>query len=494
MAAKDDLDKAKAALAKGQEFYTFEGKTYDLTGLRKLVNETLPERIETEAKQAKEKQEQDKQRAEQRTLNAAQQNVDKAQRGFDNAVRRFNKRTVTQSVVDAARAKLKAAQEELRIAQRTLPQTPQPATTAKPTVAPTNAGTVITKPADIPAGTTGTTPSGKATDGTGTTVSPAGTKKPEDTTKKKPEATTKNILDELAARFPAYRDWTLDQATAYFGADLIKVFTDAANGVYGVGAEFNQEAIARAIEGTNYWRNTQAAIRNWDALPQVDRDRRVSDRKLQLASTFGELQLDDATLTDLSTTAERTGLKDLGLRQLVFGAAFKDTGRPGRLSPRKLALESSEADELRGIAKAYGFRSPDLDAQIESVLTGKTYAPTGTVLTTESFRQKAEQTARGLFPHLKDQFDSGLTLNDIFGNYREIAARVLELDPSEVDYMRDEKWFDAFGSQKDGLPTLSSWVTKLKTEDKYNWRFTNQANQQVSSVASTLERAFGLIK
>jgi hypothetical protein len=226
----------------------------------------------------------------------------------------------------------------------------------------------------------------------------------------------------------------------------------------------------------------------------VDRDRRVSDRKLQLASTFGELQLDDATLTDLSTTAERTGLKDLGLRQLVFGAAFKDTGRPGRLSPRKLALESSEADELRRIAKAYGFRSPDLDAQIESVLTGKTYAPTGTVLTTESFRQKAEQTARGLFPHLKDQFDSGLTLNDIFGNYREIAARVLELDPSEVDYMRDEKWFDAFGSQKDGLPTLSSWVTKLKSEPKYGWRFTNQANQQVSSVVSTLERAFGLIK
>ena len=481
MATKDDLDKAKAALAKGQEFYTFEGKTYDLTGLRKLV-ETLKNRAKTEAKQAKQKQEQDKQRAEQRTPNAAQKNVEKAQREFDDAVRRFNKRTVTQSVVDAARAKLKAAQEELGIAQRTLPQTPQPATTAKPTVAPTKPGTAPTKPADTPK------PDTKKPEDTTK-------KKPEeDTTKKKPEATTKNILDELAARFPAYRDWTLDQATAYFGADLIKVFTDAANGVYGVGAEFNQEAIARAIEGTNYWRNTQAAIRNWDALPQVDRDRRVSDRKLQLASTFGELQLDDATLTDLSTTAERTGLKDLGLRQLVFGAAFKDTGRPGRLSPRKLALESSEADALRGIAKAYGFRSSDLDAQIESVLTGNMYAPTGTVLTTESFRQKAEQTARGLFPHLKDQFDSGLTLNDIFGNYQQIAARVLELDPSEVDYMRDEKWFDAFGSQKDGLPSLSSWVTKLKSEPKYGWRFTNQANQQVSSVASTLERAFGLIK
>jgi hypothetical protein len=466
--------------------------------LKKLV-EQLEKRVEQEAKAAEKAAAAAKTAVDRRDPKLAADAVAKAQKRFDAAVKRFTgKGTIAESEVERLRLELIQAQEILarltptptRTVATPAATTPQ---TTQPFVGPPLAGYGPT-PGTPPTGATGATgpsptPTSSGSKGAGAT---GGTKKPDGT--KPPAATTESILDELAARFPAYQDWTLEQATAYFGADLIKVFTDAANGVYGVGAEFNQEAIARAIEGTNYWRNTQAAIRNWDALPQVDRDRRVSDRKLQLASTFGELQLDDATLTDLSTTAERTGLKDLGLRQLVFGAAFKDTGRPGRLSPRKLALESSEADALRGIAKAYGFRSSDLDAQIESVLTGKTYAPTGTVLTTESFRQKAEQTARGLFPHLKDQFDSGLTLNDIFGNYQQIAARVLELDPSEVDYMRDEKWFDAFGSQKDGLPTLSSWVTKLKTEDKYNWRFTNQANQQVSSVASTLERAFGLIK
>jgi hypothetical protein len=49
--------------------------------------------------------------------------------------------------------------------------------------------------------------------------------------------------------------------------------------------------------------------------------------------------------------------------------------------------------------------------------------------------------------------------------------------------------------QKDNLPmTLAEWNKELKTNPDYGWRFTNKANQQVSSVASTLERAFGLIK
>jgi len=496
MAAKDDLAKAKAALKEGVQSYTFEGKTYSLGGLKKLV-EQLEKRVEQEAKAAEKAAAAAKTAADRRDPKLAADAVAKAQKRFDAAVKRFvDKGTIAESEVERLRLELQQAQEVLARL------TPTPTrTVATPSKTPT---TTTTKPSDGSSlkaeearlaglapkrgggGAGGAGPGGAGAGGTGTT-----TKKPDET--KPPAATTESILDELAARFPAYQDWTLEQATAYFGSDLIKVLTDTANGVYGTGANKNKEAIARAIEGTNYWRTTVSSIRNWDALGKPDQDRRVTDQKRVLAQTLGELQLDDATLTELATTIQRTGLSDLGAKQLVFGAAFKQSAKPG-VDPRRLALQSSEADALRRVAKAYGFRSSDLDDQIESVLTGKPYAPTGTVLTTESFRQKAEQAARGAFPHLKKQFDSGLTLNDIFGNYREIAARVLEVDPSQVDYMSDEKWFDAFGSQKDGLPSLSSWVAKLKTDPKYGWRFTNQANQQVSSVVSTLERAFGLIK
>lgn len=497
MAAQDDFDKAQAALEKGVQSYTFKGKTYSLKELR---DDLIPE-LRKAAKAERETQAAAKKAAStaaaRRDVKKAQQNVKDAQKAFDNATERFVNRTVTEEVVTAARTRLIQAQEVLA---RLTPTPTRTVTT--PSKTPT---TTTTKPSDgsslkaeearlaglapKPAGSGagGAGPGGAGAGGTGTT-----TKKPDET--KPPAATTESILDELAARFPAYQDWTLEQATGYFGADLIKVLTDTANGVYGVGANKNTEAIKRAIEGTGYWRTTAAAIKNWDQLAKPDQDRRVADQKRLLAQTFGELQLDDFTLTNLATTIQRTGLDQLGAKQLVFGEAFARPRTGTGPQSAQLALESAAADNLRNIARAYGFRPSDLDAQIQAILTGKPYAPTGTVLTEEAFRQKAQKDAAGAFPHLKDQFDSGLTLNDVFGNYREIASRVLELDPNEVDYMKDDKWLAAFGTQKDGLPSLSSWVTTLKTDPKYNWRFTNQANQQASSVVATLEKAFGLIR
>jgi hypothetical protein len=304
--------------------------------------------------------------------------------------------------------------------------------------------------------------------------------------------TTGNILDELASKFPAYRDWTVEQATGYFGADLITVFNDVAAGKYGKGKEKDAEAIKRAIEGTAYWQNTASSIRTWDGLEATAQAKLVADQKRQLAQTFGELALDDATLTDLARTIQRTGLNDLGARQLVYGAAFTRPRTETGPQPRQLALESSVADEIRRIGRSYGYAPRDLDAQIESILTGNPYGETGQVLTKDAFRQKAEKLARGSFGHLKDQFDSGLTLEDIFGNYRELASRVLEIDPNQIDFVKDpKKWLPAFGTAQTGQLSLADWVTKLKSEEQYGWQFTNQAKQQATNLVMGLEKAFG---
>ena len=489
MAAKDDLAKAQAALEQGVRTYSFEGKTYDLAGLRKLVEETLPARVEKETAKAKKAAAASKAAAKLRDPKRAQQAVNQAQQEFDDAVKRFLDRNVTQSFVDAARTKLVQAQETLA---RLTPTPTAPVTTpvtTTPAAAPSDDSSLKAEAARLARLAADKGGVGGATvPGAGTTPKQPGDKKPAETN-------IENILNELATQFPAYQDWTLEQATGYFGADLIKVLTDTANGVYGTGANKNKEAIARAIEGTTYWRTTVSSIRNWDALAKPDQDRRVVDQKRLLAQTFGELQLDDATLTDLATTIQRTGLSDLGAKQLVYGAAFARPRSELGPQPAKLALESAAADEIRKIARAYGYMPSDIDNQIQAILTGKPYAATGTVLTTDSFRQKAQKAAQGSFRHLKDQFDAGLTLDDVFGNYQAIASRVLEIDPSEIDYMKDwSKWGAAFGNDKDGLPSLSAWVQKLKTDPAYGYQFTTQANAEVSNVVSTLEKAFGFRK
>ena len=492
MSAQTDLDKVLKAQKDLVRQYTYKNRTYTLAELPGLIRE-LRAAVAEEQKAAGAKKKEAERLEATRGIKSATAARDKAKKAFENAGERYLDGTLTAQQLETFRIAYLTSEETLARLTPTKPVARPSGTTA--TTKQPQMGQTVEERRLAAAAAAAANGGGGGGGGGGKGGGGKGGAKPEKPEEPpKPEVTAQNILDELAARFPAYQDWTVEQATSYFGADLIKVLTDTANGVYGVGANKNTEAIKRAIEGTGYWRTTAAAIKNWDQLAKPDQDRRVADQKRLLAQTFGELQLDDFTLTNLATTIQRTGLDQLGAKQLVFGEAFARPRTGTGPQSAQLALESAAADNLRNIARAYGFRPSDLDAQIQAILTGKPYAPTGTVLTEEAFRQKAQKDAAGAFPHLKDQFDSGLTLNDVFGNYREIASRVLELDPNEVDYMKDDKWLAAFGTQKDGLPSLSSWVTTLKTDPKYGWRFTNQANQQASSVVATLEKAFGLIR
>lgn len=299
-----------------------------------------------------------------------------------------------------------------------------------------------------------------------------------------------DFLDELAARFPAYADWTSEQAIAYFGDDLIQVLREISDGTLDPDSDVGRAAIERRFESTNYWLTVDDAVKKWDAYSDTQRSRLVVEQKRSLAQAFGDLQLDDATLTDLATTIQRTGLNEIGAKQLVYGRAFQ---RPASsaLDTRAIALDSADADKIRSIARAYGYNPLDIDSQIEAILSGQQYGPTGTVLTEESFRQKAQRYAKGQYSWLSDQFDAGLTLNDIMGNYTEIASRVLEIDPSAIDYVGDPKWQEALGTASSGQLPLNQWVQKLKSDPQYGYQYTNQANAEVSKIVSDLEKAFG---
>ena len=489
MAASDDLKQAEKALRDGVRSYAFGGRTYTLAELRDDLVPKLKALAETESKKAQEQKVKEAKGAEAKSVATAQTAFNKAEKQFQFVLGKFNERTATQQAVDEARLRRDTAAENLARAKGAVPKTvaARPSQTTQPVVAP--------KPADgsaeraEEARLAGLQPSkGGVGGGVG------GGKKPDEVAvPAAPEIG--NILDELAQQFPAYRDWTLEQATGYFGADLIQVFNDVAAGKYGRGKDKDRDAIKRAISGTQYWLTTENSIRTWDGLEPTTQAKLVQEQKRQLAQTFGELALDDATLTELATTIQRTGLKDLGATQLVYGTAFARPRTETGPQPRQLALESSLADEIRRIGKEYGYVPSDLDAQIEAILTGKPYAPTGQVLTKDAFRQKAEKLARGSFGHLKDQFDSGLTLEDIFGNYRQLASRVLEIDPNQIDYVKDpNKWLPAFGTAQTGQMSLSDWVTKLKSDDQYGWQFTNQARQQATNLVMKMEKAFGFRK
>jgi hypothetical protein len=84
-------------------------------------------------------------------------------------------------------------------------------------------------------------------------------------------------------------------------------------------------------------------------------------------------------------------------------------------------------------------------------------------------------------------------LEDIGGNYRRYAAQLLERSEDEID-MFSGPYLQAFGSKESGQLSLTDWIQKVKSDSKFGWQFTKQANDQATDVALTLARAFGKVQ
>ena len=296
--------------------------------------------------------------------------------------------------------------------------------------------------------------------------------------------TDKDVQDTIAKIKEKYPDYGFffDQDAGGFGDDVRQILIQAYKENWTI-TKFDA-----AYKQTNYYKETSDKARLWNG-------KSPEQRKEETKAKLADLQADYADLFDFegaSAIAEqiaknvaRLGLTGNRLKTFVFAEAL-------RLKPAAITaptLTTNEADTLRSTVREFGYNPSD--DEINSVLTGQPDRK-GMLLNKNTLIERAKNAAKGLYPHLSQQLDAGLSLDDVFKNYKQFAATILEIDPTEIDFASDPKWAEAFGNEKTGMLSLSAWQDKLKTDPKYGWKFTNQANQQVNSVVSTLERAFGL--
>jgi hypothetical protein len=69
----------------------------------------------------------------------------------------------------------------------------------------------------------------------------------------------------------------------------------------------------------------------------------------------------------------------------------------------------------------------------------------------------------------------------------------LEKAPDQVAFLDGNGVPTQFASALMGEKpmSLTDWITKLKSDDKYGWQFTNEAKQQASNLVMDLEKKFG---
>jgi len=470
MSAENDLEKAQAALEKGVRSYSFEGKTYSLTKLKNDLIPLLEKRAESEAKKAAE----EGKKAASRSVVEAQKSVDAAQKRFDAAVQRFvTKGTISEAEVNRLRLDLQQKQEILA------------RLSARPTVTKPTGGKFISP---VPMGVV---PSGSVTGKpTGVTGSNGGgvtgvVGKP---TKPPTEEVTPS-WEELVAQQAGEYAYLLDPK--YEGVpDLLRKAVQQ-------GWFKSQEGLAQFVQElkkTPYGLNTTRVQQAFDLKTPAEKQLAVQKQIDAIRAEYGEIQFDQSTLEEVAGVAARNGSTGVDLGRLVYRAAFKrGAAAPAFTAPTaaKTALGGADADRIRAIYRAYA--QPVDNDQIARILAQEVDPASGVVMTEDMLRNNLRDLAKVAYQPFADLLDRGVSVETIFSPYQRIAASVLEKSADQVALVDANGVPTKFAAALMGEKpkSLTDWITTLKSEDKYEWQFTNEAKQQASNLVMKLEKDFG---
>lgn len=299
----------------------------------------------------------------------------------------------------------------------------------------------------------------------------------------------------FAERFPQYVR-IIDggqgeaEARALFGDEVVNIILDVAQNPdqYDFTLESGVAAFRGRIAATPYYQNTSNARKDFDTLTPGEQEEKVKNARIDIASAFGDYFLTVKELDMLSREVARSNLQGVARQQYI--ASKVGTRKRGKED----VLTTVEADEIRKIAKAYGYKPADLDDQIFSAVTGQVYSPLGTIMTADSIRAQGQQLAKAAYFHLAPQIDAGLTLDQIFSPYRQRAARTLER--AETDISFDDPLFSmALNPNKNGQQmTLTEWDRMVRTDPRFGFQYTQAANQDATNIGLSIARMFGGIK
>ena len=324
----------------------------------------------------------------------------------------------------------------------------------------------------------------------------------------KPADKAKNVeaqKQQLIARYPAFKGLfngnaeDMSKLVSEFGQDLVDlllaVVADGSkplqNKQFDFTTQAGQDAFNTKFASTKYYTSSTATQRAFELSAAPDKAQKLEAMVQSIAESYGDLKLTRPVLEKIAGQALRNGysIDSISLAHLVNSTALST---PSAADPTVSAIAgTNQVNELMTIAKNYAYAPANLMSQIESVLTGKPY--NGVVLSVDGFTNMAKQQAIGMYSHLKDRIDSGSSLEDIFGGYRNRIANTLELDPKSIQ-ITNPLYARVLGTADTGQMSLADVDTLVKTDERYGYQYTKKANKDALGMGTALARMFGEYK
>ena len=279
-----------------------------------------------------------------------------------------------------------------------------------------------------------------------------------------------------------------DKARTMFGNDLIDLFIDVATNPdnYDLTSEAGLNAFDGKLMATKYYQETGDKQRKWDLETTGNKTSLINLTRPKIASRYAALNLSKDQIDSITTYVLRNGMDDFTTDQYVYSLSAE--------MGKSLAGAIPEAEDMRKIARSYGYRPTDLEDMIAASATGKAYGPSGETITQDTLRNKAKNYAKALYPHLMQQIDAGMTLADVFEPYKDRAAQILEKPVTAFD-MNDPLFMRALKADEKGQQmSMGEWERTIKSDAKYGYQYTQEANDIAQSMGLYIARAFGKIK
>lgn len=262
------------------------------------------------------------------------------------------------------------------------------------------------------------------------------------------------------------------------------------------GSEFSPEAFAAKLYATDWWRTTQASVRQWDARFGQDPASAQADVRGRVAeirdiagqaglalSTQQALQFAEQTLR-FGIATSSAEFRD-GLALLIPGFSGDAQGNLNRAPAGQFGLVYAQVKKL---ARDYLMPLSDRDAYD---LARKAFA--GDV-SLEGLAVTWGHHARTRSPALAQAIDAGQTPAEYFAPIRGAVASELEISADTIDLF-DPQWSQLLGVEdgKGGTRLMSIGEAQLFARSRPEWRKTRRANDEESNLTRTLLREMGAI-
>lgn len=283
--------------------------------------------------------------------------------------------------------------------------------------------------------------------------------------------------DEIRAQVQSQYGWA---AALQDIPDVAKILNDAANGAISI-AE-----VGNLFRGTNYYRTTTEAERNWTVLEKsspADATARKDQQRLAVQAQAAKLGLDpnNPRLNQIADMTLRYGWNDQQVAQaLASEVRFDPSGQ-----------QRGVLAQLQQAAREYVLPlSPDaMTAWASGIVAG--------TRTADDFVNYARDQAKSLFPGMAGALDDpNMTVRKYLDPYAQDTAKLLGMNPDDIDW-NDTKWQRAVNQidPKTGVRTVMSreaWQRTLMADPVYNFDQTANGKAQQAGLARNLLQRFGL--